>query len=237
MDAEGSVTWRFFRQTPLLPRADVSGLTMRSRLVALRVPLARVAPAPPVAVQAVQYNCISFAGQHPEVASSPLASGLPSSATHPVQELVIAMTEQVFAGHLMVRPDKRNWKYCCWCFVSVSAGCGVRSARPDRSYTELAVIVRRIAKITAVSRPRAAVFIIFNQRLIHQSRRSRPVNGGTDENAPVFSEAAKTVTHRGALFASDRGRIFRAAKSHFLMDHFGTAEGLSSSTRAYTSAK
>ena len=24
----------------------------------------------------------------------------------------------------MVRPDKRNWKNCCWCFASVSAGCG-----------------------------------------------------------------------------------------------------------------
>ncbi|ELA02271.1 hypothetical protein OG1X_1863 [Enterococcus faecalis OG1X] len=29
----------------------------------------------------------------------------------------------------MVCPDKRNWKNCCWCFASVSAGCGVRSAK------------------------------------------------------------------------------------------------------------
>jgi hypothetical protein len=41
----------------------------------------------------------------------------------------------------------------------------VRSAKDQTVHAELAII-RRIAKITAVSRPRIAIFIIFNQRLI-----------------------------------------------------------------------
>lgn len=112
------------------------------------------------------------------------AGGLPSSATIPVRELVIAMTG--YGGYSLVTsmvPDKQNWKnFYCWCFASVSAiDHGVRSQRRQTVHTELA---NRSAyrQITAIIKPlQILFFIIFNQRLITpvQTKPPFPVNRGT----------------------------------------------------------
>ncbi len=66
----------------------------------------------------------------------------------------------------MVRPDKTELEKLLLVFCFRQRRMRRAVGKDQTVHAELA-IVRRIAKITAVSRPRVAVFIIFNQRLIH----------------------------------------------------------------------
>ena len=66
-------------------------------------------------------------------------------------------------------------------------------------------IVWRIAKITAISPKRGAVFIGFAQRLIHPVPDKTALQARVvAKSLPVFRKTAEAVAHRMCIFAKDQ---------------------------------
>ena len=136
----------------------------------------------------------------------------------PVQDLVVAMAEQIFAGdlNLTLRARQQRELEKLLCVLRLKQRRMRRAVGKHQPvHTELA-IVRRVAKVAAVRGPGVAFVIVFNQRLIDPVPDEAALQARVlAERLPVFGESAEAVTHRVGIFAEDQRALFAGQRQPF----------------------